>query len=136
MSLGYIIFLGDKMILRDEIIEFALSLDGAVADKPFNDDFDTTVLRHGDTSKWFGIILKAPCEKLDVKGLKGKNTDVINLKCDPSLSFGLQKKYNGIVPAYHMNKHYWISVILDSDVPFDELCSLISLSFSLTEKKK
>lgn len=122
------------MISRDDIIEFAQQL-GGVVDKPFTDDFDTTVLRHGDTTKWFGILLKAPCRKLDVKGLEGEQTDVINLKCDPTLSFGLISRFNGIIPAYHMNKYHWISVVLDSDVPFDELKSLISLSFSLTDKK-
>ena len=122
------------MISREDIIEFAFSL-GGVVDKPFTDDFDTTVLRHSDTSKWFGILLKAPCRKLDVEGLKGEQTDVINLKCDPALSFGLISRFNGIIPAYHMNKYHWISVILDSDVQFDELCSLISLSFSLTDKR-
>ena len=128
-------FLGDDMISRDDIIKFAVAL-GGVVDKPFTEDFDTTVLRHSDTSKWFGILLKAPCGKLDVKGLKGEQTDVINLKCDPALSFGLINRFNGIIPAYHMNKYHWISVVLDSDVPFEELKPLISLSFSLTEKKK
>ena len=119
---------------REELTEYAAALDGAVLDKPFSEDFDTVVLRHGDTKKWFGILLKAPKCKV---GLDGEGeTEVLNLKCDPTLAHGLFETYRGIVPAYHMNKHHWISVLLDSDVPLIETQRLIDLSYELTIRKK
>lgn len=121
-------------MIRKEISEYAVSLNGAVLDKPFSEDFDTVVLRHSDTKKWFGILLKAPKRKV---GLDGEGeTDVLNLKCDPTLAHGLFQTYKGIVPGYHMNKHHWISVILNSDVPFVEMQRLIGLSYELTAKKR
>jgi predicted DNA-binding protein (MmcQ/YjbR family) len=121
------------MITREEILEYVSETPGTVYDKPFSDDFDTTVLRHKSTKKWFGILLKAPGSKVGVEG--SEEVDVLNLKCDPTLGFGLKSEYRGIVPAYHMNKYHWISVILDSDVPFSVLKELIELSFSLTMSK-
>ncbi len=122
------------LITREQILAFVDETPGAMYDKPFSDDFDTTVLRHKDSKKWFGIILKAPCDKVGVEG--DGETDVINLKCDPALAFGLKAQYRGIVPAYHMNKYHWISVVLDSDVGINEVLNLIDLSFNLTRSKK
>ncbi len=118
---------------REDIIGYAESLLDAVCDHPFSEDFVTTVLRHKSSKKWFGILLKAPCDKVGVSG-EGE-VDVLNLKCDPVLSKGLFASYKGIVPAYHMNKYHWISVVLDSDVSFDEVKGLIELSYSLTKTK-
>lgn len=118
---------------RDNILEFAGSLLDVVYDNPFSEDFETTVLRHKASKKWFGILLKAPADKVGVKG-EGE-VDVLNLKCDPVLAKGLFEGYKGIVPAYHMNKYHWISVVLNSDVPFEVVKGLIELSYSLTEKK-
>ena len=119
---------------RDDVLNFTKTLPDAVCDQPFNDDFMTTVLRHKVSRKWFGILLKAPKNRM---GLKGEGeVEILNLKCDPVLAKGLFETYYGITPAYHMNKYHWISVILDSDVPFDEVKGLINLSFSLTESRK
>ncbi len=121
------------MITRQEILELVSSVEGATFDQPFNEDFDTTVLRHSDSKRWFGAIISAPKCKVGLVG-DGK-TDIINLKCDPTLSEGLKQSYRGIVPAWHMNKYHWISVILDSDVDINTLKELMYLSFSLTDSK-
>ena len=123
-----------SLITREEILTFVDETPGTVYDKPFEDDFNTTVLRHYSTKKWFGILLKAPASKVGADG--DGEVDVINLKCDPALSFGLKQEYKGIVPAYHMNKYHWISVVLDSDVPFSVLSELLKLSYELTLSKK
>ena len=43
------------MITKEQILDYCLETPGAMYDKPFSDDFETTVLRHKDTKKWFGI---------------------------------------------------------------------------------
>ena len=69
-------------------------------------------------------------------GLEGDlNVDVINLKCDPLLIGSLCKE-NGILTAYHMNKSYWISVLLDSTVDDEKIKWLLNLSFEFTKNKK
>ncbi len=119
---------------RNEILNYASDLENTVCDQPFNEDFFTTVLRHKSSKKWFGILLKAPKDRMGLKG--DGEVDVLNLKCDPVLAKGLFESYKGIMPAYHMNKYHWISVILDSDVPSQEVKGLITLSFTLTQNKR
>lgn len=40
--------------------------------------------------------------------------------------------YKSVVPAYHMNKQHWISIILDENMNDDEIKNLIAESYTLT----
>ena len=91
------------------------------------------VFKHSNNKKWFALIMRVTGDKL---GLETKNImDVINLKCDTDLLENIRMS-KGILPAYHMNKKHWISVILDKRVADDTVKSLIDLSFELTAVKK
>lgn len=121
------------MYTQQQIIGMAHELPGCATDAPFEGDDYTTVLRHGDTGKWFGIILKGPRERV---GLSGEGqAELLNLKCDPLLSYGLMQEYPDIRPAYHMNKHLWITVRLEGDLPKETLEMLMRLSYDLTRRK-
>ncbi len=119
---------------RENIINFALSLEGAMADKPFPEDFDTTVLRHADTGKWFGIIMHISGNKVglspDIK------VDVMNIKCKPEDTFTAREISSGILPAYHMNKKHWISILLNGTVEKELTEALLENSYELTKKKR
>ncbi len=121
------------VVERQRVIDMALALPGTTSDMPFEEDFDSTVLRHAATGKWFGLVMKAPCRKvgLDREG----RTDVLNLKCDPLVSYGLFLQYPDIVPAYHMNKQLWITVRLEGSVPEETLALLIRMSYDLTARR-
>lgn len=119
---------------RESIIDFALTLPDAVADMPFEDDFETTVFRHGEGGKWFGLLMRVEKSRVGLEG-EGK-IDVLNLKCDPEESFIVREMYEGIIPAYHMNKRHWISVLLCGGVPVDFTRRLIEKSYDLTDKKR
>lgn len=109
-------------VTKNELIEYALTLSGAAADSPFENDDETVVLRHSDSGKWFGIIM-----------LVGER-QLVNLKCEPMNADFLRSVYEGVIPAYHMNKTHWNSVVLGSDVPDDEIKRMIDDSFFLTKK--
>ena len=115
---------------RQQVLEIALALPGATSDKPFEGDFDSTVLRHGGTGRWFGLLMKVPRRKVGLEG--DAETDILNLKCDPILSYGLRQACPDILPAWHMNKQLWISVRMEGDVPDDQLRALIRMSYDLT----
>ena len=122
------------MYTREEIIEMALALPGCGTDTPFEGDGYSTVLRHGDTGKWFGLILKGPRRRV---GLTGEGqAALLNLKCDPLTSYGLMQEYPDILPAYHMNKHLWITLRLEGDVPRETLEMLMRMSYDLTARRK
>ena len=122
-----------------ELLDFISGIDGASCDCPFDGDFETTVFRHTDTKRWFGLYLYAP-----VKNVKDgitfslpngvKEVEVVNFKTPPELSILLRENYKSLLPAYHMNKTHWNTVILGGDVPDCELKNLLKLSFDLTRK--
>lgn len=59
----------------------------------------------------------------------------VNLKCDPEAVIELQEKYESVLPGYHMNKKYWITVILDNSIPDREVYSWIDRSYQLVYDK-
>lgn len=111
------------MMTKDEYLRFCMELGGAACDQPFSADFDTWVIRHENTGKWFALVLFH-----DGKWL-------VNLKCDPMEAELLRKLYKGVTPAYHMNKQLWNSVYFESDVPDEELKRMTLSSFALTDRK-
>ena len=42
---------------RQEFFELCNDLFGTNPDYPFEDDFETTVFRHGEGGKWFGLLM-------------------------------------------------------------------------------
>ena len=65
---------------------------------------------------------------------KGK-IDIIDLKCDPIL-IGSLLHNEGYLPAYHMSKKNWITVLLDGSVSENELKDLICLSYEIIDNIK
>lgn len=100
------------------------------------------ILRNPGSEKWYAAILNIPASKLFDKQanaenseLKDKPIDIINLKVDKNKVAELLPK-NGYFQAYHMNKKYWVSVMLDETLQDEEIHQLISESYRLTTKGK
>ncbi|WP_173254228.1 MmcQ/YjbR family DNA-binding protein [Streptococcus sp. 5346] len=91
---------------------------------------DTAVLRHEGNKKWYAVLMKISWDKLE-KGREGQ-VEALNLKHDQVADL-LSKE--GIYPAFHMNKRYWISVALDDTLSDEEVLELIERSWNLTIKK-
>ena len=93
------------------------------------------IFKNPDSEKWYALIMSIEFEKLDAK--KSGSIEVINLKIDDQRIPQLVKK-NGIYPAYHMNKKYWITVVLNDSLDDETLLSLIdeSHAFTLGKHKK
>ena len=108
------------MKTRKDIIDFCLTFDGAYEDYPFN-DFNWTIMRITDNKRMFAAIFER----------QGKIW--VNVKCDPSLAELWRNTYNSVIPAYHMNKKHWNSIILDGSVPDAEIKNMIADSFELVK---
>ena len=91
---------------------------------------DTAVLRHEDNQKWYAILMRIPWDRLD-KGREGL-VEAVNLKHDQVADLLSQ---NGIFPAFHMNKRYWISLPLDDTLTDEKVLELFERSWFLTSKK-
>lgn len=101
-------------------------------DYPFDDLFETAVLRHGDNRKWYALVMKVSRRKFGLES--DEVVDVVNLKL-PIEMFGSFGASDGVYPAYHMNKFHWISVIL-SDASEDVIKFLVNISYEATKSKK
>ena len=91
---------------------------------------DTAVLRHEDNQKWYAILMRIPWDRLD-KEREGL-VEAVNLKHDQVADLLSQ---NGIYPAFHMNKRYWISLPLDDTLTDEKVLELFDRSWFLTSKK-
>ena len=117
---------------KQEFLEYCLNTYGTSPDYPFDEDFETAVLRHEDNRKWYALVMKVSRRKF---GLDSDEViDVVNLKL-PTEMFGSFGAVDGVYPAYHMNKLHWISVLLP-DAPFDVVQFLVNASFEATKRKQ
>lgn len=118
--------------VKEQVFAYVREQYGVEPDYPFSVAPTYPVLRHRGNRKWFALIMDVPREKL---GLSGTDpVDVINLKCD-TLS-GVLRQQPGFLPAYHMHRDSWITVLLDGTVPPEEIYPLIDLSYTLTAPKR
>ena len=95
---------------------------------------DNAVFRHSDNKKWFALVMGVEKDKLGLSG--AEYVDVINLKIDDMIFRDILVQQEGILPAYHMNKEHWITVLLDGTVEEAKVYDLIDVSFAATASKK
>ena len=117
---------------RQDFLSHCREAYGTEPDYPFEDLFETAVLRHGDSRKWYALVMRVSRKKFGLAS--EERVDVVNLKLPEEMigSFGAS---DGVYPAYHMNKHHWISVLLP-DAPDDVLRFLLNASYEVTRKKR
>lgn len=89
-------------------------------------DYDACV--YENNGKWYGIVMCVDRSK--VTNGSGE-IEVMNLKLDRDKIVKLLNR-NGFYKAYHMNKKYWISIILDDTLMDGEILNLIEESHSYT----
>lgn len=109
--------------LKERYIKFCKTIDDATVDQPFMNDRNTFIVRHRNTGKWFAAFIDHNGESF------------VNLKCKPIDGDFLRMNFQGVKPAYHMNKTHWISVHFNSDVDDEMMKVLIMESYNLTNKK-
>lgn len=55
----------------------------------------------------------------------------INLKCEPDQVIQRIDQYQAVSPGYHMNKKYWITVLIDGSLPDKQILEWIDESYNL-----
>lgn len=98
------------MITRNEIFEYVKEKYNTKPEYLWKKYPNYDILRHNDNKKWYATIMNVLKEKL---GLEEKEEiDIIDIKYYPEMIGNLRKE-KGVLPAYHMNKEYWLSIVLD-----------------------
>lgn len=115
---------------RNELIEYARSVYGAEPEYLWEKTPDCFILRHDTNRKWFAVVMDVPKSRL---GLAGDETVcVLDVKCGPIMGGSYTGK-KGFLPAYHMNKTNWITVLLDGSAPREDIAMLLDVSYDLTK---
>jgi len=115
---------------RKLLLDYVKEKYGTIPEEPWEDNNHATI-KTSNTKKWYGIFMSIPYKTLGLE--RNGKIDVLNVKLNPDLIENLIDKKH-FFPAYHMNKKYWISIVLDSDTDLNLVKSLIDESFRLVEK--
>ena len=108
---------------RREAIDYCLTFENVFEDYPFHDD-NWCVMRHKQNKKVFAWIFN-------------KDGYVwVNVKCDVEWRDFWRNAFESVIPAYHLNKTYWNSIILDGTIPIEDIKRMIGESYDLTRGKK
>lgn len=115
---------------RKILLDYVKEKYGTIPEEPWEDNNHATI-KTTNSKKWYGIFMYLPYKTLGLD--KSGKIDILNVKLNPELIESLIDKKH-FFPAYHMNKKYWITILLDSDMDMDLVKSLIDESFKLVEK--
>ena len=117
---------------REEIFEYVKNQYGTVPEYLWETSPKSAVLRHKN-GKWYAVLMQVEKSRL---GLEEESmVDIINVKCEPDM-VGLLTQTYGFLSGYHMNKKYWITMLLDGRVSEAKILDFLDLSYDLIDQKK
>lgn len=105
----------------EDLRDYCLSLPGAQENMPWSEREYDMLVTFTVGGKWFCL--------LDMEAKR------MNVKCEPERVTEMQSRYEGAMPAWHMNKVHWLGVLLDSDVPDSVIKSLLSAGYKLIVRR-
>ena len=124
---------GDRMD-RQTVFDYIRKKYKTLPEYPWRRYDENAVFRHADNKKWFALVMGLQADKIGGRG--DAWIDVVNLKIDDMFFRDMILQEEGILPAYHMNKMHWITVLLDGTVPEERVFELIDMSFLATASAK
>ena len=68
---------------KQSFLSYCLTTYGTSPDYPFDEDFETAVLRHADNRKWYAIVMKVSRRKFGFDG--DEVIDVVRPRCSAPL---------------------------------------------------
>ena len=117
---------------KEEIFEYVQKQYGTLPEYLWSKLPDSAVLRHKN-GKWYAAIMRVEKFKLGLK--EDGMVEIINVKCEPDM-VGLLTQTYGFLPGYHMNKKYWITMLLDGSVSEAKILDFLDMSYDLIDSGK
>lgn len=117
---------------REEIFEYAKNVYGSEPEYLWKQNPTAAILRTKDAEKWYAVIMSVSREKLGLEG--DGDAEIIDVKCDPAIVSTLVQA-QGFLPAYHMNKDHWITILLDGTVDEIKILDFLDKSYELVDQK-
>lgn len=111
------------MKTREEVASYCLTMPDTYRDEPFHDD-NWTVIRLKGSRKIFAWIFER------------EGNLWVNVKTDPQWRDFWRNAFEAVVPAYHLNKEHWNSLILNGTIPEKTVKQMIQESYDLVKGGK
>lgn len=112
---------------HQELENYLMSLPGVWRDHPFGKGIAVYKIGHEKTS--------GSAEKMVALIVEGKEPLRVSLRCDPQLAALLRTRYETVLPADHLNKKYWNTIICGGQLTDDEIKDLARLSYRLVTEQ-
>lgn len=112
---------------REEIYEYVKKQYGTVPEYLWKESPESAVLRHKN-GKWYAVLMQVEKSRLGLEG--DTKVDILDVKCDADM-VGLLTQTYGFLPGYHMNKKYWITMLLDGTVSEAKILDFLDMSYDL-----
>ena len=110
------------LVLLPGDFSWEMKLENTYKDCPFPDDFESVTMKHLKNKKWFALIMNV------------NNKLYLNVKTDPNYSDILRNTYDYVIPAYHMNKEHWITMLMDGTVSEAKILDFLDMSYDLIDR--
>ena len=118
---------------RDRITQYIQATYGTQAEYLWADSPGNAIFRHPASKKWYAALMRVLPEKLGLA--EGEALDMMDIRCS-TIMIGSLLSTKGFLPAYHMNKNHWISIVLDNSVPDNQITPLLELSYDSVAPKR
>ena len=116
--------------IKERYVDFLHSYFNSPGDNPWvAEPYDSSTVYRCPNNKWFALIMQIKFKNLGFES--DEPVWAVNLKAENVEAITDRKS---IFPAYHMNKKYWITVLLTAVTDFEKLCELTKKSFALVQK--
>ena len=116
--------------LKEKYVDFLHSYFNAPGDNPWAEEpYDSSTVYRCPNNKWFALVMQIKFKNLGFES--DEPVWAVNLKAENVEAITDKKS---IFPAYHMNKKYWITVLLTAVTDFEKLCELTKKSYALVQK--
>jgi predicted DNA-binding protein (MmcQ/YjbR family) len=79
------------------------------------------------------LVFKVSCKIFLLIGLDNLPLQ-FNVKCDPDHAVELRESYSSVIPAFHMNKTHWNTIIVNGQLSGNQIREMIDASYKLVVK--
>ena len=115
---------------REEIFEYVNKQYGSIPEYLWRSSPESAILRHKN-GKWYAVLMQVEKSRLGLEG--DTKVDILDVKCDADM-VGLLTQTYGFLPGYHMNKKYWITMLLDGTVSEAKILDFLDMSYDLIDR--
>ena len=124
--------MANEFVTREDVLNFAKQIYNITPEYLWRSYPNYAILRHPN-KKWFGAIMDVQKDKLNLNSTE--KVDILVIQCAPAVKSSILGT-KGILPAYHMNKEKWITILLDGSVVSQLVFTLLDMSYEITENKR